>query len=263
MGFNVAKALTRLGHQVNFLTIVGNDLGGEMVLRALENDQISPEFVRCSIANTAQSIILYDSEGRRQINVDLKNVQEQQYPMGEFFKALHTCSLAVLCNVNFSRPLLTATQNAGVPIATDVHAVASIDDSYDRDFMAFADILILSDERLSAPPEDTARQIFATYPCQILAIGLGSKGILLAVREDNFIERIPAVYVRPVVNTIGAGDALFSAFLHEYVSSGDPYLAARKAVLYAGYKIGEKGAAEGLLDRDGLERLYQEFIQPP
>jgi len=47
------------------------------------------------------------------------------------------------------------------------------------------------------------------------------------VRRDNFVERIPAVQTRPVVNTIGAGDALFSAFVHGYLQSGDPYQAIR------------------------------------
>ena len=81
---------------------------------------------------------------------------------------------------------------------------------------------------------------------------------MLSVRADNFLERIPAVETRPVVNTIGAGDALFSAFVHAYLQSGDPYTAIQKAVVFASHKIGEKGAAEGFLDHNGLERLYQE-----
>ena len=59
----------------------------------------------------------------------------------------------------------------------------------------------------------------------------------------------------PVVNTIGAGDALFAAFLHGYVSHGDPLQAMRQAVAFAGYKIGESGAAEGFLDPAGLAAI--------
>ncbi len=55
-------------------------------------------------------------------------------------------------------------------------------------------------------------------------IGLGEKGALLAVRKDNVIERVPAVTTRKVINTIGAGDALFSAFLHSYQRTKNPIL---------------------------------------
>ena len=86
-------------------------------------------------------------------------------------------------------------------------------------------------------------------------IGLGGAGALLAVREDNFMERVPAVQTRPIVNTIGAGDALFSSFLHAYCAEKDPYRAIQKAVIFASYKIGETGAAEGFLNAPELDNL--------
>ena len=86
-------------------------------------------------------------------------------------------------------------------------------------------------------------------------IGLGADGALLAVRGDNFMERIPAVQTRPIMNTIGAGDSLFSSFLHAFIKDGDPYNAIQKAVVFASYKIGTAGAAEGFLNAEELERL--------
>jgi len=76
------------------------------------------------------------------------------------------------------------------------------------------------------------------------------------VRSDNYRERIPAIKTRPVVNTIGAGDALFSAFIHSYARSRDPYKSIRKAVTFSSYKIGEKGAAEGFLRPGEFDNLY-------
>ena len=61
---------------------------------------------------------------------------------------------------------------------------------------------------------------------------------------------------RPVVNTIGAGDALFSAFLHGYARSRDPYHALKMAIVFASYKIGAASAAEGFLDEAGLDELF-------
>ena len=90
-------------------------------------------------------------------------------------------------------------------------------------------------------------------------IGLGAKGALLAVRSDHFMERLSAVKVRPIVNTIGAGDALFSCFNHFYVNSRDPYEAIRRAIYFAAFKIGASGAAEGFLNEQELVKLIQEF----
>ncbi|MCA9979025.1 MAG: carbohydrate kinase family protein [Anaerolineales bacterium] len=87
---------------------------------------------------------------------------------------------------------------------------------------------------------------------------MGREGALLAVRDDNCMERIPAAKVRPIVNTIGAGDALFSAFTHIYHRTNNPYEAIQKAVLFAGHKIGTAGAADGFLNNDELEALAQQ-----
>ena len=203
-------------------------------------------------------MILYDPDGKRMINTDLKDIQESVYPPSVFEHALHQCSLAVICNINFARPFLRSAKDRGVTIATDVHTIDDLDDEYNRDFLAAADILFMSDERLPCPPEEWALAVQRRYGNAVIAIGLGEEGVLLAVKEDYFLQRIPAVSTRPVVNTIGAGDALFSAFVHSYHKTGDPYEAMRKAVIFASYKIGETGAAAGLLDEVGLERLYEE-----
>lgn len=255
VGYNVALALHTLGDQVDFLSLVGRDLAGKLVLESLQSAGIPSQHVLRRLPFTPQSVILYDPQGRRSINTDLKDVQSQSYPSEAFEKALSRCSLAVLANVNFSRPFLEAARRAGKMVATDVHAIASIDDEYNRNYMAAADILFQSDENLPVSPEAWIRQLWDRYENEIVVVGLGSQGALLGVRSDSFLERVSAVYTRPVVNTIGAGDALFSSFVHFYHITGDPYVAIRKAVLFASYKIGERGAADGFLTEQGLEEL--------
>ena len=255
VGFNVAKALTRLGNQVTFLSLIGEEPVGELARSTLRSEGISDTLVLGRLAKTAQSVILYDDEGRRQINVDLKDVQQQAYPEELALPALEGCALAVLCNVNYSRPLLAMAQAAGVPVATDVHAIADLDDPYDRDFMAAADVLFMSHERLPCAPEEWAQRVHGRYGTQVIVIGLGAEGALLHVARDGLLERLPAPRTREVVSTIGAGDALFAAFVDGYARGLPPRAALERATLFASYKIGEAGAAEGLLDAEGLDRL--------
>jgi ribokinase len=261
VGVNISAALTTLGHRVRFLSLIGDDGAGRLARETLRGRGVDDRYVLAHVAETAQSAIFYDGEGRRQIHVDLKDIQEQVYPPKLFGKAAAGCRLAVLCNINFSRPLLALARQRGMAIATDVHAVADLDDPYNADFLAAADILFMSHERLPAPPDEWAAAVQARYGNPIVVIGLGADGALLTVK-DEAPQHVPAVFTRPVVNTIGAGDALFSAFLYVYMQTNDPHLALRKAVVFASYKIGAAGAAEGFLDAAGLD-LWVQKAHPP
>ncbi|MFO7683358.1 MAG: carbohydrate kinase family protein [Chloroflexota bacterium] len=257
VGYNVARALTTLGDQVSFFSLSGKDLLGGVVQTALAQDAIPARNVLPLLDQTAQSVIVYEPSGRRQIHVDLKNIQEFEYPLHRFTEALPVCDLAVLCNINFSRPFLAAAQAAAKPIATDVHTISNLEDDYNRDFMAAACILFMSNEKLPCSPEEWARRLQNRYGTPIVVIGLGGEGALLAVKDGHFMERVPAVTTRPIVNTIGAGDALFSSFVHVFSRTNDPYLALRQAVVFASYKIGETGAAQGFLTAVALQNLYE------
>ena len=54
------------------------------------------------------------------------------------------CDAAALCNVNFSRPFLAAAREAGKLVATDVHAITSLDDDYNADFLRAARVVFLT-----------------------------------------------------------------------------------------------------------------------
>lgn len=146
----------------------------------------------------------------------------------------------------------TAVSGVGYNIAT---ALTDPDDPYNRNFMAAAHILFMSHERLPLPPQQWAQQVQARYDTPIIVIGMGAVGALLAVKADSFMEVIPAATTRPVVNTVGAGDALFSAFNYFYQQSHDPYAALKLAMLFASYKIGESGGSKEFLTETAVRRL--------
>ncbi len=260
VGYNIAKALTVLGDQVHFLSIIGKDQTSDLVRASLDATGIHQRYIPISLERTPQSVILYDTSGRRAINVDLKDIQAQAYPEDLFDQAIQGCSLAALCNINFSRPFLGKARQAGIPVATDVHAISNLEDDYNRDFIAAANILFMSDEWLPCSPHEWARRVLNRYGNEIIVIGLGSQGALLGVKRDNFLEQFPAVPAPKVVNTIGAGDALFSCFIHVFNRTLDPYMAMRKALIFASHKIAATGAADGFLDEPTLEHIYREIV---
>jgi sugar/nucleoside kinase (ribokinase family) len=255
VGYNIARALTTLGSEVSLLSFVGTDLAGGSVVSTLAEQGIDVDYVLPQIRQTAQSVILYDGEGKRQIHTDLKDLQERVYPPDLFAKALDWCDLAVLTNINFSRPFLARAREAGKLIATDVHVISDADDPYNADFMRHANILFMSDEGLPCPPEEWALMLVQKYGIEIVVVGLGAQGALLSVKSDGFVGRVPAVHTRDIVSTIGAGDALFSSFVHFYSASKDPYTALSKAVVFVSYKIGTAGAGDGFLTEPEVDAL--------
>ncbi|MGW0226978.1 PfkB family carbohydrate kinase [Actinopolymorpha singaporensis] len=66
---------------------------------------------------------------------------------------------------------------------------------------------------------------------------------------------LPAVGTREVVSTVGAGDALFAAFLDGWTRGLEPRAALRRAAYLASWKVGAAGGAAGFLDRAGLDAL--------
>jgi ribokinase len=260
VGFNIAKALHKLSNTVTLASLIGSDTFGALIREELIKIGITPDYLRKMPGQNPQSVILYDADGNRQIHVDLKNIQDLHYPIQDFEQALMDNDVIVLCNINFSRPFLELSKKAGKIIATDVHAIQDLNDPYNEDFMRAADILFLSHEKLPVSPKEIIPHIWQQFQTRICVIGMGKSGTLLAYKPDKFIGLYPPLVTRPIINTIGAGDALFSAFIDNFAKTSDPYLSIQKAILFASYKIGSIGAAEGFLSEHELNDLSKKFL---
>lgn len=258
VGFNLAGAFSALGDNADILSFVGKDDEAERIFRHLDDSGINRSGVKQTLRNTPTSAILFDPEGKRQIYCDLKDIQEQSIDTSdtEVQKKLVKCDVLCACNINFNRTLLPAAKKLNKLIATDVHVLGSIDDEYNRDFMEAADILFLSDEKLPCPPEDFISQLAHRFGSSIIVIGMGKSGAMLADSGKRKIYRLEAVKNRKVVNTVGAGDALFASFIHFYAGGFPPLEALKRAELFAAIKIGSNGASKGFVSE---ETIVSEF----
>ena len=250
VGYNIARALTTLGDGVRFYSFAGNDAEGARIEATLQSDGIVSTHVAHSLQSTPTSVVLFDPSGRRQIYCDLKDAQEMILTEEEVGANLENCAAAVLCNIGFNRRLIKAARARGVLTATDVHVLRTLEDDYNRDFMENADILFLSDEGLPCPPEEFIRQLEERCRNRVIVIGQGARGALLLDAEKEKLCQIPAYTAGKVVNTVGAGDALFSAFLHFYIKTGDAEQALRHAVVFAGVKVCQSGASSGFCSEE-------------
>ena len=256
VAFNIAKALQTLGDDVRLTSMTGSDFAAAYIRDTLRELGISAEHIRTNLQQTPASVVLYDPDGKRQIYCDLKDIQEASYDFDT--AVLDGIDLVVACNINFNRPLLHLAKEAGKTIATDVHVLSDIHDGYNREFMEMADILFLSDETIGDSYYTFLQELAATYPSRLIVLGRGSKGAALYARQSGQIIDLPAVRADRVVNTVGAGDALFSAFLHYYAKDFEPVEALQRAQIFAAHKIAVSGASNGFVTEAQIELALKE-----
>lgn len=253
VAYNIALALNTLGDDVKLLSMTGSDFPAAYIKSELKKNGIGGDNLKAKLKETPNSVVLYDETGRRQIYCDLKDIQETAYGFAEAQVA--DADIVVACNINFNRELLHLAKSMGKKIATDVHVLGNIRDDYNREFMECADILFLSDEAAGNNPYDFIEKLEDAYHTPIIVMGRGSKGALMYLRDNNRFLEMPAAHVGDVVNTVGAGDALFSSFIHYYGKGLDPVECLRRAQVFAAAKIRTSGASRGFVTEGEIEEM--------
>ena len=169
-------------------------------------------------------MVFYDLERNQQIFEDIKNLREIKYDMGLFKQALPGADLVVLANANFCKPMLHAALEAQKKIAVNIRNFKYKTERYNEEYLESADILYLSDDNIDDDPYDFCKYIVEKYKTEILIYGMGAAGVLLySSKLDTYVLYKP-VKTNEIVNTVGAGNALFSCFLHYYNKTGDSTL---------------------------------------
>ena len=96
-------------------------------------------------------------------------------------------------------------------------------------------------------------ELAGVYGSEIIIMGRGAKGAAIYLQETGEIREMPAMHVAEVVNTVGAGDALFSGFLHFYAKGYSPMDALERAQVFASFKIAVNGASRGFVTEETVE----------
>jgi len=246
-GTSAGKALTlaALGVDVTLRTALGDDREGGLVQAALTHPRIS--LVAQRVECTERHVNLMADDGSR-VSLYLELPDPAPGPVPPF----DGIDAAVLDLADHSRPLLPAARAAGVPVWCDVHDDDGVAD-YPRDFVAGADVLLVSAARLDDPRAYLADAV--ARGCRLAVCTNGAAGAL-ALDADGWIE-VPAAPVAEVVDTNGAGDA-FLAGLLSGVLDGLPVERALARASAAGAlavttrDLGAPSATPAALDRVGV-----------
>ncbi|MDE7271636.1 MAG: carbohydrate kinase family protein [Lachnospiraceae bacterium] len=254
-GFNEAMALKWLGNEVDFMSMVARNMSRHQIEAYLETYEVdlSTEYVLPLLDGMPTSVILY-CKGKKQTFEDVKDIRHVDYDYEILERQIQDKDMVLMSNCNFCRPIISLAKKYQKPLALNVRSMRAEKIANKEDFLAAADILYISDDDLESDPYDCIRECRERYDSEIVIMGIGDKGVILYTKEDNsFIEYKP-VKTNEIVNTVGAGNALFSGFLHYYTKTKDAKEAIKNALLFASYKIGFVGTSHGFMTEEQIEQ---------
>ena len=253
VGYNILKALTTLGSEVDLYSIVGDDNNGTLIKTSLGKEGFNVKHITTIEGEqTPESVVIFDKDGNRKIYCDLKNIQNLSLDDNSI--NYDEYSFAIITNINFNRSLLPIFKKHGVKIVVDVHVLSDIDDPYNLEFMKYADFLFLSNEGCKGREFGFIEDIHNKYRNELIIMGCGDKGAIGYYGEDSYVFMEDAVAPLGVVNTVGAGDALLSAFVHFWNKGYPNDKALKAAVTFAGLKISTSGGSNGFVDEETLKK---------
>ena len=252
--YNESLALTWLGNEVTFMSVVGKDQDLRLLNPPGREVTLSTDYILPVLIDTPTEVILYDKDRNQQIFEDRKDLRDARYDMHLAEPLIPDTDMVVLSNANFCRPFIPLAKEHGKRIAAKIHDFPREKEGYNTDFLENASILYFSDSSIAEEPHVFIRRIADEHNPDIIILGQGAKGVMLYDREKNIEVHYNTVTTNYVVNTAGAGNALFACFLHYYQETGDSIRAIKNALLFASYKIGFMGTSNGFMTQAQLEQ---------
>lgn len=252
-GFNEAMALRWLGDDVDFMSMVARNMSRRQIQAHLKMAEVnlSTDYVLPMLDGMPTSVILY-AKGKKQTFEDVKDIRTVEYDIDLFESQIQDKDMVLISNCNFCRPVLKLAKKYNKPLALNVRSMRAEKIANKEDFLEAADIVYISDDDIDGDPYDCIDECRKKYDTEIIIMGIGSRGVILYTREDNSVIEYNSVKTHEVVNTVGVGNAIFSAFLHYYVKTGDAKDAIKNALLFASYKISFVGTSNGFMTEEQI-----------
>ncbi|MHC1566688.1 MAG: carbohydrate kinase family protein [Candidatus Syntropharchaeia archaeon] len=247
---NTIVGLARLGAEVGFIGIVGNDMEGRMILDEFSSERVDTKGIVVSEGRTGIAIGFIDSKsGERALYIDpgvndrfdMKNVDVDYINAAKF---LHTSSFVDMKQLEMQKELVKQVKtrisfNPGMLCFK--YGFRDIKGIIER-----SEVVFLSEKELfaltRAGPERGAEILLETG-AEIVAITLGKRGCY--VTDGNGSHFIPA-YPTDVVDTTGAGDSFSAGFLYSLIQGRSIEECGKFGNKIASFCVRNFGAREGL-----------------
>ncbi len=270
---NTAIAAARLGVSAGYVSRVGRDLFGRMLLDLWQAEGVETATVQVDAgAPTGLYFVTHGDDGHsfeyRRAGSAASRMTAERLPIPalQAAKVLHLSAISqaiseTACEASFAA--IETARAAGATISYDtnlrlklwtIERAASVIDATLR----LADIVLpgLDDARtlLKIDDPDAICDRLLRRGAKVVALTMGADGVLVATPEAR-ARFLPHRVV--AVEATGAGDAFDGAFLAEWLATGNPFASARFANAAAALSVQGWGAVAPLPRRDAVEALLQ------
>jgi sugar/nucleoside kinase (ribokinase family) len=222
--------LCRLGAHVTLRTLVGPDPGAGRVLGVLAAEGATVLAEVDPSGATERHVNLMPADGSRvSIYLSMPSMPAQSEHTDRALSALTAADVAVLDLADSAREFIPAAQQRGVPIWVDLHSYDG-SNPFHADFVAAGTVVVFSSERM--PDHRTFMTERIAAGAQLVVATHGSQGATALDDAGSWYD-VPARPVDHVVDTNGAGDSFFAAFLVARHSGQDVPSSLRAAADWA------------------------------
>jgi fructokinase len=229
--FNFALHAHNLGHEVCFVSAVGNDQRGNRILERMAASSLTTRFIRKTTDHATGTVtVSMDSLGLPQYTIHRPAAYDFPLLSPSDLEALLTPApdwiyFGTLQQMSAPAHDLTLRLLTAVPDARRFYDVNLRVDSFTpdliRSLVGHADVFKLNEQELPLiqeiagiggdTPEQFCRNCARAFDLQCVCVTLGPEGCAL-LRNNEYLES-PGFSI-PVADTIGAGDAFSAALLH-------------------------------------------------
>lgn len=233
---NVCVQAVKFGCEAVYLSKVGNDGFGEFLIETLEKEGVDVRFIsKSSKYDTSLAFVSFSADGEREFSF-YRKMAADLYFTPEDFKDVRFLKGDILefgsvaLKTKEARQthddLIRRAKENGALIAFDPNLRFNLwEDKNElkkvvKDYLPYADILKLGSDELEfimeGSEDEAVKKLFAN-PLKILLITYGSKGARLVLPDGQSYYH-PGYRVH-TVDTTGAGDSFFGAFLAQLLDS--------------------------------------------
>lgn len=234
---NVCVQATKLGVETAYLTKVGRDGFGDFLIETLKSEGVDASYISQSDEyDTSLAFVSLTKEGEREFVFFRKAAADLHFTADdfkdvEFFEgdALEYGSVALQTEVarNTHRYLIDKAKKAGATVFFDPNLRFNLYKDKEelkrivKDFACYADVIKVGDDELEfltgLDGEEAVKAMFGGN-LKLLLVTSGGKGAKLYLCDGRRVSCDG--YKVTTVDTTGAGDSFFGAFIAQLISCG-------------------------------------------
>lgn len=276
---NVAVGVVKLGHTAGWISRVGSDVFGRIILDELQGLGVDTTHVAVSKteptgiyfkdrSHVAERTVVYYRRGSAMSRMRPEELDPSYIAAA---KVLHITGITLALSESSRR-----TAHRAIELAKEHGVLVSFDPNYRpalwpeaqaraayRGVMPFADIVITTEEETSLLASGLERGgleemlgALAQLGPRAVYIKQGAAGAAYSVNGE--VGRVSGVRVSQVVDTVGAGDAFAAGVLVGHLESLRPGLIVRLANAMGASAVTALGDTDGVPGRVGINTLLME-----